>query len=183
METKTKETAILMFTPSMLTYNTAPRVWRGKKETPSLKGSSRRVHNNVPKGVCNIAATSMLNKLRRREEVSMAHTHDPHFLPLTIFVQNTLNSSSIRTIPFCKYTRHVFHLVCPNVSSHCFLGRMVFPRWILPLISFGSSCHILIRLSPWTRRILAALFLRWYITNRAFCFTTATWSCCVEQIT
>ena len=58
----------------------------GKEGIPSLKGSSRRVHNDVPKRVCDIPTTSMLNKLSWREEVSMAHTHDPHFLPLTIFV-------------------------------------------------------------------------------------------------
>lgn len=93
--------------PSLSVYY-SPTV-EGPEGIPSQKGRSRRVHNNVPKRVCNVPTTSMLNKLSWREEVSMAHTHDPHFLPFTIFVQDSLNSSSIRAISFCKHTRHVSH--------------------------------------------------------------------------
>lgn len=122
------------------------------------------------KRVSHIAAARVLDKLSRRVEATVTHTHYPHFLSFPISVQDSVDSSPVRTVSLCENARHVVRRVGPRfLASSFWKGLRSFRRSFH--FSTGFACVFPLPVGSLLKRLDA----------RGACFAAAAGSCDVKN--
>lgn len=122
------------------------------------------------KRVSHIAAARVLDKLSRRVESTMTHTHYPHFLSFSISVQDSVDSSPVRTVSLCENTRHVVRWAGPRFLASSFRKSLRSSRWNFHF-STGFACVF-----P-----LPVVSLLKGLDARGACFAAAARSCDIKN--